>query len=244
MKRDRDALGRIRELSTVRQAVVLGVIVGLAVATLVLFFPYDPVETVAAISVGISLIGGAHWYATRHGMGDSSVSSVVRWFVDLRRPTRRDALASGAVVVASVSLTVLIGTAGRLIAGTPPATHGGAAGATGDVPLWVLVAFGVFAVVVGPFFEELVFRNGLQKISADVLGVAPAIVLASAIFAAFHVPAYGGLGQPTAALAIPLVSVFVDSLVYGYAYHRTGNVLVAMVGHGSHNALALVSLVV
>lgn len=240
----RDPLAPVRGISTWRQALVLGVVVGIGIAVLILAFGYQPVETVAGAGIAAAGMWGVARYARAHDMAGEPPRAVLRWLVDLRWPTRRDSLAAVVVVAATLSLTVLIGTAANLFTDGQGASHGGAAAATGGVPWWVFGIFAVFAIVVGPVLEELVFRNGLQKISAAWIGTWPAILATSALFAAFHIPSYGGLGQSALGLGIPLGAVFVDSAVYGYAYYRTGNVAVPMIAHSAHNAIAITSILV
>lgn len=214
----------------------------LAVAIVVWGFGYPLVETAAAVVVGLALVGAGAAYLRRHDMLDVALVTVLRWFVDLRRPTRREWGWIAVVVVLGLFTDVAVNLAVALVE-TPRAGHGSAGAAT-DVGGLTLAAFAVFAVVVGPAMEELLFRNGAQKIAAEWTGAWPAILGVSVVFAAFHIPSYGGLGQPAITLAPALVAVFINSALYGWAYHRTGNVSVAILGHGGHNAVALVSLVV
>lgn len=88
----------------------------------------------------------------------------------------------------------------------------------------------VFAVVLAPLLEEMVFRGVLQTSLLRLMGGRrwAAIGAASLVFGLVHwwvVPWHG---------LIPLVLV---GVVWGYAYERTGSLLVAVVGHAVFNAL-------
>lgn len=183
-------------------------------------------------------------YATtqRHDFNDGR--EFLRWLVDIKLPTRRDGTVVAAVVLAGIASRLTLGTLQNLFAPaheTPAHTSvaPGVEPATG----YVLGLF-VFAAVVAPALEELLFRNGLQKLLALRWSARPAIGLTSLAFTLLHVPSYGGFGAPATSLALPLAVVFVDSTLYGWAYHRTGNVVVAMLAHGTMNALAVVAFAV
>lgn len=213
----------------------------LAVAIVVWGFGYPLVETTAAVAVGLALVGAGVAYLRRHDMLDVPLYAVLWWFVDVRRPTRREWGLVALVVVLGLFTDVAVNLGVALVE-TPRAGHGSAGAAT-DVGGLTLAAFAVFAVVIGPAMEELLFRNGAQKIAAAWVGAWPAILGVSVVFALFHIPSYGGLGQPAITLLPALVAVAINSALYGWAYHRTGNVSVAMLGHGGHNALALLTFV-
>lgn len=81
------------------------------------------------------------------------------------------------------------------------------------------------AVVAAPLAEELVFRGLLQRVLQQALGLpVVAIVLTSLAFASIHQP---WTLQPP---------VFVLSLVLGWAYFRSGSIVVPMVAHAVFNA--------
>ena len=86
------------------------------------------------------------------------------------------------------------------------------------------------AVLVAPFFEELLFRGIGLPLLARKLGAGPAIFLVSAAFAAihFHVPS--------------LVPLFVLSVAFCLAYLYTGSILVPIVMHGTFNGVNLAML--
>jgi membrane protease YdiL (CAAX protease family) len=83
----------------------------------------------------------------------------------------------------------------------------------------------VFAVVIAPVFEELLFRGvGLPSLARRI-GLGRAVVLVSVIFALIHghVPS--------------LVPLFIVAVMLSLAYIYTGNILVPMVMHALFNGI-------
>lgn len=93
--------------------------------------------------------------------------------------------------------------------------------------LWMKAYFVVFAVVVAPVFEEILFRGIGLTVLAKRFGVATSIALISAAFALIHghVPS--------------LVPLFLLSVSFSLAYMFTGSLLVPMVMHGLFNGLTM-----
>lgn len=97
---------------------------------------------------------------------------------------------------------------------------------------------GVFAVLIGPAYEELLFRRvlfgRLWQAGAPALG----IVLSSALFACAHeLPGVGGgsaLGS-----SVLWLSYAGMGAAFAWVYRRTGSLPAAIVTHGLHNAIAL-----
>ena len=84
------------------------------------------------------------------------------------------------------------------------------------------------AVVIVPIGEELLFRGLLQSLLRRHFGPWPAVLIASAIFAAAHYT------QPQ---AVP--SLFVLAVAIGYNYERTGRLLAPILIHTLFNAANL-----
>jgi len=106
-------------------------------------------------------------------------------------------------------------------------------------PELMLVMIPIAILVIGPF-EELLYRNVIQKSLYDTFSRAGAVVTASVIFAAVHVSAYAtaGLGAVIASLG----TVFGLSLVLGTIYERTENLVIPAPAHGLYNALLFANL--
>lgn len=87
----------------------------------------------------------------------------------------------------------------------------------------LLVVFGA----VPALFEEGLFRGLLQPALTASWGAAPAILVSSALFAAFH--------MSPAQTAVQLVL----GLALGWMRHRTGSLWPCVLGHALHNGLAV-----
>ena len=86
---------------------------------------------------------------------------------------------------------------------------------------------------VGPC-EEILYRGVVQGRLRESLPAAPAIVIASAVFAVIHVMALtGGISGRLTTVAV----LFFPSLVFGAVYEYTGNIVVPALLHSLHNAV-------
>ncbi|MCU4740646.1 CPBP family intramembrane metalloprotease [Halobacteria archaeon AArc-m2/3/4] len=158
-------------------------------------------------------------------------------FIDLRVPTLRDvgwtvggvALLFGALLVISVILSTT---------GTESAEHATVDQAR-ENPELMLVLIPAAILVIGPF-EELLYRNVVQKAMYDVFSRQGAIVAGSVVFSIVHLSAYAtaGLGAVMASLGV----VFGLSLVLGFIYERTDNLVVPALVHGIYNAVVFANL--
>lgn len=160
-------------------------------------------------------------------------------FVDLDRPTRWDlAYALGGVVALFATTFVLESLFAA--AGVGTAQHGITETAAG-APEMLLLLIPASWLLVGPG-EELLFRNVVQKSLYRDFSRPAAVLVASVVFAAVHLPAYstGTLGQAVASLAV----VFTLSLILGALYVRTDNVAVPAFVHGTYNAVQFAALYV
>ena len=99
----------------------------------------------------------------------------------------------------------------------------------GGLPL-ILAA--LVAVVVAPVTEEVIFRGVLFRAMADKFGLWVGAVASSVIFALIHIEIV--FSQP-----IALGGLFLVAMVLAYAYHRTGNLVVPIIGHAVFNAFSL-----
>jgi len=90
----------------------------------------------------------------------------------------------------------------------------------------------LLAVVFAPITEEIVFRGVLFRALADKLGMWPGAILSSAVFAVIHFEVL--FSQPLA-----LVGLFTVGLLLAIAYHRTGSLLVPIIGHAVFNGVSV-----
>jgi membrane protease YdiL (CAAX protease family) len=108
-----------------------------------------------------------------------------------------------------------------------------------DRPVFLLALVPLSWLVIGPG-EELVYRNIVQKYLYEHFSRRSAVIVASVVFAAVHFQQYSD-PNPVAMLST-LSVVFVLSLVLGYSYYRTENLLVPIFIHGTFNAIQFAAL--
>ena len=96
--------------------------------------------------------------------------------------------------------------------------------------LWMRVYFVVFATVIAPVFEEILFRGIGLGVLAKRFGTGVSIAIVSVAFALVHghVPS--------------LVPLFLLSVAFSTAYILTGSLLVPMVMHALFNGLTMVMI--
>ena len=158
-------------------------------------------------------------------------------FLDLEMPTKWDVawIVGGVIVLFGTLIAIsMIFTS----TGVEGADHGTAMQGL-ENPEILLVMIPASILIVGPF-EELLFRNVIQKSMYGTFSRGGAIVVASVVFAAVHAPAYGT--DTAGAVIASLGVVFGLSLVLGVIYERTENVLVPGLVHGIYNAVLFASL--
>ncbi len=105
---------------------------------------------------------------------------------------------------------------------------------------WQKVLFAIFAVIVGPVWEEFVFRVFLFNAMQKWWGFWPGAIVSSVLFGLAH-------AQPPfvpamfLALSLPLA---VGGVILCTVYARTGNAWSNMITHASFNGLSLLLLTV
>jgi len=156
-------------------------------------------------------------------------------FLDVQMPGLREL---GYVVAGTVA--ILVGNLGIGLAfqrfGVDSASHTIIQTAEAD-PTILVVLVPLSYLVIAPG-EELLYRNVIQKSLREWYSPVAGVVVASAIFAAVHLPAYSSPGSTLMATLSTLSVVFVLALVLGAVYERTGNVVVSILVHGTFNAIA------
>lgn len=216
---------------------------GLAVGTLLPLLVVSPVAAVTDASMpvlfalgtlffgaGLVLVAVGFLIATGRGLS----------YVDVDTPGLRDAAYAIGGVLALVAVAMVINAVFTLL-DVPTAQNSveqtarseGAAVLLWSIPLaWLAIGLG----------EELVFRGIVQRHLAETFTTARAILLASVIFALVHVPAY--FDPNPLAMTSVLAVVFALSLILGYTYAKTRNLLVPIFIHGTYNAIVFLSLYV
>jgi len=176
------------------------------------------------------------------GAGTLSVVAVyLRWsgrgvaFLDLRWPDRWGIAYAVAGTLAILGGNLAIGLAFQRV-GVRTAQHAIVRSAATD-PSVLLILVPLSYLVIAPG-EELLYRNVVQKLLRTRFSATAGVVMASAVFAAVHFPAYSNPGDTAQATLSTLVVIFVLALVLGAIYERTRNVSVTILVHGTFNAIA------
>lgn len=160
-------------------------------------------------------------------------------YIDVTWPTRRDAAYALGGLVLLLGLLGITGYALQQL-GIPSATSGiekEAENMANPVFLLALVPLSFLAIAPG---EELVYRNVVQKYLYESFSRPAAVVMASLSFGAVHFQQYAA-PNPVATITT-LCVVFALSLVLGWTYYRTENLLVPMFIHGAFNAIQFAGL--
>lgn len=99
----------------------------------------------------------------------------------------------------------------------------------------VAYAVGVFAVLVAPWMEELIFRGVLFAIFEDRVGLRFAVITTAVLFAAMHIPEYKGAWNH-------LFLLLIVGLVFSFTRGLTGSLAPSVVLHMAYNFTQLVML--
>lgn len=95
----------------------------------------------------------------------------------------------------------------------------------------VLVLAAVSAVVLAPVVEEVMFRSLLFQSIRRKLGLVPAMVLQSLVFAYIHVEI---LDSPPAIIGLVVLALWLAA-----SFHRVGSLVVPVTAHATYNASVL-----
>jgi len=190
------------------------------------------------VSLALSLVVGQYVAFVGTGLGYLRLRGFDRAriveYLGIERPNLLGlAIAvGGAVATFAVALTLSAVVASS---GVEPAQNQGAAVAMQNPAIIPAIVLAMF-LVVGPC-EEFLFRGVVQSRLRESLSAAPAIVVASAVFAPAHVISLSGGGASGVAIAIGLL-VF-PSLLFGVVYEYTGNLVVVALMHALYNSILL-----
>lgn len=161
-------------------------------------------------------------------------------YVDLAWPDRRAAAYGvGGLVVLFLSAGLVSVTFAELGLPSAQSSIQELAETVDDPQFLVLVLVPLSFLAIAPG-EELVYRNVVQKYLYEYFSRPTAVVVASVIFGVVHFQQYAD-PNPVATLSTLFV-VFVLSLVLGYTYYRTENLLVPIFVHGAFNAIQFLAL--
>lgn len=96
----------------------------------------------------------------------------------------------------------------------------------------VAIALLVLGSVVGaPLSEELIFRSVMFQSTRRRFGVIAGLVVSSLLWAYVHTSA---IGAPQALIGLVALGIWLAG-----SFHRTGTIVVAVVGHATYNALVV-----
>lgn len=96
-------------------------------------------------------------------------------------------------------------------------------------------AIAVFAVLIAPFMEELIFRGVLYSFFEHLVGSHFAILGTALLFASLHVPEYWGAWNH-------VMLILVVGLAFSLARGLTGSITPAVIFHVAYNASLMVGL--
>jgi uncharacterized protein len=99
----------------------------------------------------------------------------------------------------------------------------------GGTSMWLAI---IVAVIMAPLVEELLFRGVLFQAMRPRVGLWPAAVLSSLVFTLVHVEVI--TSQPLA-----LTGLFTLGVVFAWAFHRTGSIVVPILGHAVFNGMSV-----
>ena len=93
----------------------------------------------------------------------------------------------------------------------------------------------LFAATLG---EELIFRVFFQKRLNWYIGIIPAILISSAVFSSLHYAS-----GPLSIISFDIITIFIDSIIYGIIYYKTKNVFAAWIPHLLADVVAIFLIV-
>ena len=96
-------------------------------------------------------------------------------------------------------------------------------------------AIGVFAILVAPFMEEMIFRGILFGIFESQVGLRFAILMTAILFGGLHVPEYWGAWNH-------MFLIFLVGLVFSLARGMSGSLAPSVFLHVGYNASMMVAL--
>lgn len=204
-------------------------IISISLVSAVVPLPANSPErnVVALIAQGIGLVAVAGLYMDRHDLSWS--------YLRISKPTLRDL---GFAVLATIVLFGALALASVVIEqlGLTTTEHSVAQSAE-ENPAALLPLIPLSILITGPT-EELLFRGVIQTRLREALDSdGGAVVIAAAVFALVHVPAYGLTSGFGTALLTTLAVLFLLGSLLGAAYEYTGNLLVPIIAHGIYNAI-------
>lgn len=188
------------------------------------------VDVSASLATTASVILVIQTVALAAVLGFLRLRGVLSWRLlgPIRPAARHLAIGLGIGVSGWIVVTVLVEMANRTFGPVPPPEQSlMEAGTSGGLATVLSI---VSAVFLAPIVEEVVYRGGLFQSLRQTLGLFPAMFISSGVFALVHLE----LGQPLFLAGLMLLGLWLAA-----AFHRTGSLLVPIVGHATFNAISL-----
>ncbi|ELY55776.1 CPBP family intramembrane glutamic endopeptidase [Natronolimnohabitans innermongolicus] len=178
--------------------------------------------------VGMALAGIIYLLWTDRGLG----------WIDLRVPTATDWKYLILGSIGSIAFLYAISIIFTLLGVT--AAESNVMDIVGEDQTMILIMIVIVFFFNAPA-EEFLFRNIIQKRLYEAFSRMQAIVVTSVIFAAVHFPMYMFAETMVATMA-SLTVMFGGSVIFGYVYAKTDNLLVPTAAHAVLNAFQFVML--
>lgn len=102
-----------------------------------------------------------------------------------------------------------------------------------------ILPIAILMIIIGTFFEEVIFRGFIQERLSWFVGTVPAILIASLFFAGSHI-SEGSLSI----VIYDLVWIFIDSIIYGVIFAKTKNLYASWWAHCISDLVGLVLILV
>lgn len=97
---------------------------------------------------------------------------------------------------------------------------------------WEIIAVIIIGSIVGPFYEEVLFRGIIYPVCRARLGVWAGIALSAVVFSLVHID------------LVRFLPLFVGGVGLAYVYERSGSIYAPWVAHGTWNLIMALSLFV
>lgn len=209
-------------LALVLWSIAAQILVGTPLVLAGFEFGSDAASMLVLIVVEFVILGGAlGWLASRGRLSWRVLGPV--------RPSRRLALVGlGIGVVGFVIVTVLVEAVNRLVGPIAPPDQALLDSTAAGGLTTVLSA--IVAVVLAPVVEEFIFRGALFQALRRRLGLWPGVGLSSLAWAVVHVEVFD---------AVYLTALFVLGAWLAATFHRTGSLVVPIVGHATFNGVVV-----
>lgn len=219
---------------------ILGIAVGFVFSGVVIFgTSWLGVDLSLIALVGVVFVTTAIGFVAT-GTAYLSLRGIsIRSYVFVRTPGFGDLLWAVGGYVAALSLVFVAGILLAIFQAEPETTNQAAelGMENPELLLW-LVPLSILVVAPG---EELLFRGVVQGRLREGFEANVAIPVTAALFASVH---YFSLTGAAEARLMAIAILFLPSLVFGYAYERSANLLVPILIHGLYNSTLVLVLYV